>query len=159
MKAQIVFTLFFGIIFLKEKLNKGETVGIVITIIGGVIVAYQREGYLILGTITALSAAFFYSVLSFSIKKYASNLNMLTVANLRTLGVSIVVFTYLIILGKFELPKGIDFVYMALGGLTGAYIAKESKFQSIKLLGITRSTAVMQLESIMWIIFSFTIFD
>jgi len=159
MKAQIVFTLFLGIIFLKEKLNKGEAVGIVITIIGGVIVAYQREGYLILGTITALSAAFFYSVLSFSIKKFASNLNMLTVANLRTLGVSIVVFTYLIILGKFELPKGIDFVYMALGGLTGAYIAKASQFQSIKLLGITRSTAVMPLESIFVILFSFTIFD
>ena len=48
---------------------------------------------------------------------------------------------------------------MALGGLTGAYIAKASQFQSIKLLGITRSTAVMPLESIFVILFSFTIFD
>lgn len=159
MKAQTLFTLFLGIIFLKEKLNKGEAVGIIITLIGGVIVAYQREGYLILGTITALTAAFFYSVLSFTVKKYASDLNMLTVANLRTLGVTIVVFIYLIVLGKFEIPTGIDFIYMALGGLTGAYIAKASQFQSIKLLGIARSTAVMPLESIFVIIFSFTIFN
>ncbi|HSG30383.1 MAG TPA: DMT family transporter [Thermodesulfobacteriota bacterium] len=159
MKAQTLFTLFLGIIFLKEKLNKGETIGIIITIIGGVIVAYQREGYLILGTATALTAAFFYSVLSFAVKKYASDLNMLTVANLRTMGVSIVVFIYLLILGKFELPSGIDFIYMALGGLTGAYIAKASQFQSIKLLGIARSTAVMPLESIFVIIFSYTIFN
>ncbi|NIT12689.1 MAG: EamA family transporter, partial [Candidatus Dadabacteria bacterium] len=141
------------------KLNKGEAVGIVITIIGGVIVAYQREGYLILGTITALSSAFFYSALSFTVKKYALELNMLTVANLRTLGVSIVVFIYLIMLGKFRLPAGIDFIYMALGGLTGAYIAKASQFQSIKLLGIARSTAVMPLESIFVILFSYTIFN
>ncbi len=148
-----------GLIFLKEKLNRGEVIGIVITIIGGVIVAYQREGYLILGTITALTAAFFYSVLSFAVKKYASDLNMLTVANLRTMGVSIVVFIYLLALGKFEFPSAIDFIYMALGGLTGAYIAKASQFQSIKLLGIARSTAVMPLESIFVIIFSYTIFN
>lgn len=158
MKAQTLFTLFLGIIFLKEKLNKGEAVGIVITIIGGVIVAYQREGYLILGTITALSAAFFYSVLSFTVKKYASDLNMLTVAILRILGVSIVVFIYLLIVGRLRIPTGLDFIYMALGGLTGAYIAKACQFQSIKLLGIARSTAVMPFESIFVILFSFTIF-
>ncbi len=159
MKAQTLFTLILGITFLREKLNKGESIGIVVTIVGGLIVAYQTEGYLILGTITALSAAFFYSFLSFLIWKYARDLNMLTVANLRTLGVSIVVLVYLLVLERFALPTLIDFVYMALGGLTGAYIAKASQFQSIKLLGITRSTAVMPLESIFVILFSYSIFN
>ncbi|MEE9176477.1 MAG: DMT family transporter, partial [Thermodesulfobacteriota bacterium] len=95
MKAQTLFALMLGMMFLGERLNKGETVGIAITITGGVIVAYQSDIGLLIGTFTALGAAFFYSALSFIVKKYAQNLNMLTVANLRALGVSIFLLIYL----------------------------------------------------------------
>lgn len=158
MKAQTLFTLILGIVFLGERFNRGEVVGLIITIIGGIIVAYQKEINLIIGTITAISAAFFYSLLTFSVRRVAKDLNMLTVAELRIFGVSIVVALYLIITGRFELPSVTDLFYMAMGGLTGAYIAKACQFQSIKLLGIARSTAVMPLESIFVIIFSYTIF-
>jgi drug/metabolite transporter (DMT)-like permease len=159
MKAQTLFSLFLGVMFLGERLNKGESIGIIITIAGGIIVAYQREGYLLLGTLMALLSAFFYSLLSFLVKKIAQDLNMLTVANLRALGVAIVAFIYLIISGRFQIPGLTDLVLMALGGLTGAYIAKASQFQSIKLLDVSRSTAVMPMESLFVILFSYFIFD
>jgi len=104
MKAQTLFALMLGMMFLGERLNKGETVGIAITITGGVIVAYQSDIGLLIGTFTALSAAFFYSALSFIVKKYAQHLNMLTVANLRALGVAIFLLIYLIVTGTFEMP-------------------------------------------------------
>jgi drug/metabolite transporter (DMT)-like permease len=159
MKSQTLFSLLLGIIFLGERLNKGETVGIIVTIAGGIIVAYQREGYLIFGTLMALLSAFFYSLLSFLVKKIAQDLNMLTVANLRALGVAIVAIIYLIITGRFQIPGLTDLVLMAFGGLTGAYIAKACQFQSIKLLDVSRSTAVMPMESLFVILFSFFIFD
>ncbi len=159
MKSQTLFSLSLGVVFLGERLNKWETVGIIVTIAGGVIVAYQREGYLIVGTIVALLSAFFYSLLSFLVKKTAQDLNMLTVANLRALGVAIVAFIYLVISGRFQIPGSTDLVFMALGGLTGAYIAKASQFQSIKLLDVSRSTAVMPMESLFVVLFSYFIFD
>ena len=158
MKSQTLFSLLLGIMFLGERLNKGETIGIMLTIAGGVIVAYQEEGYLILGTFMALLSAFFYSLLSFLVKKIAQDLNMLTVANLRALGVAIVVLVYLIITERFQVPGLRDLVFMAVGGLTGAYIAKASQFQSIKLLDVSRSTAVMPLESLFVVLFSYFIF-
>jgi drug/metabolite transporter (DMT)-like permease len=106
----------------------------------------------------ALLSAFFYSLLSFLVKKIAQDLNMLTVANLRALGVAGVVFIYLIITGRFEVPGLRDLVLMAFGGLTGAYIAKASQFQSIKLLDVSRSTAVMPLESLFVVLFSYFFF-
>ncbi|KRT66405.1 MAG: DMT superfamily permease [Candidatus Dadabacteria bacterium CSP1-2] len=159
MKSQTLFSLLLGIMFLGERLNKGETIGIMLTIAGGVIVAYQEEGYLILGTFMALLSAFFYSLLSFLVKKFAQDLNMLTVANLRALGVAIVVFVYLIITERFQAPGLRDLVFMAFGGLTGAYIAKASQFQSIKLLDVSHSTAVMPLESLFVVLFSYFIFQ
>jgi len=160
MKAQTLFALMLGMIFLGERLNKGETIGIVITITGGVIVAYQRDIGLLIGTFTALGAAFFYSALSFIVKKFAQNLNMLTVANLRALGVSIFLIIYLIVTGTFEMPtRLIDIIFMALGGITGAYIAKASQFQAIKLIDVSRTTAVLPMESLFVVLLSYFLFD
>ncbi len=159
MKTQTLFSLFLGMAFLGERLNRGEVLGVIITIIGGVVVAYQRDFGLLLGTATAVLSAFFYSFLAFLVKRIAQDLNMLTVANLRALGVSIVMFTYLMVSGRFMMPEFIDVIYMALGGLSGAYIAKASQFQSIKLLDVSRSTAVMPMESIFVVAFSYIFFD
>jgi drug/metabolite transporter (DMT)-like permease len=159
MKAQTLFSLFLGMIFLGERLNKGESVGIVITIIGGVIVAYQSDLTLLTGTFTALGAAFLYSCISFVVKKIGGDLNMLTVANLRALGVSIVVFIFLTATDSFQMPTHfIDIVFMALGGITGAYIAKASQFQAIKLIDVSRTTAVMPMESLFVVLLSYFIF-
>lgn len=159
MKSQTLFSLLLGMVLLGERLNKWETVGVTLTITGAVIVAYQREGYLFIGTLVALLSAFFYSLLSFLVKRLAQNLNMLTLANVRSLGVSIVLFIYLVIAGRFGIPGLMDLVLMSLGGLTGAYIAKACQFQSIKLLDVSHSTAVMPLESILVVLISFFFFD
>ena len=158
MKAQTLFSLLLGMIFLGERLNKWETFGIVVTITGGIIVAYQRELSLLVGTLTALGAAFFYSSLSFTVKKMGQKLNMLTVANLRALGVSICLILYLAATGTLQTPGPVDLAFMALGGITGAYIAKACQFQAIKLIDVSRTTAVLPLESIFVVIFSYYIF-
>lgn len=159
MKAQTLFALLLGVAFLGERLNRAESLGIALTIAGGIVVAYQREGYLIFGTVTALLSAFLYSFLSFMVKKIAQDLNMLMVATLRTLGVSIVLFVYLTLTGTFEPPTPAQAVVMACGGACGAYIAKASQFHSIKLLDISRTTAVMPMESIFVLIFAHVFFD
>ncbi|MER3447103.1 MAG: hypothetical protein C4291_09780 [Candidatus Dadabacteria bacterium] len=159
MKSQTLFSLFLGIVFLGERLNRWEAVGIILTIAGGLVVAYQREVSLILGTLVALFAAFFYSLLSFLVKRFAQHLNMFTVANLRSLGVAVVLFVYLISTGRFQTPGLRDLAFMILGGVTGAYIAKASQFESIKLIGVSQSTAVMSLESLFVVIFSYFLFN
>lgn len=159
MKAQTFFSIMFGVIFLGERLNRGESIGIIITILGGIVVAYQKDRYLLIGTFTALGAAFFYSFLSFMVKKIAQDLNMLAVATFRTLGVSIVLLIYLVITGTFSMPSYTQIAYMSLGGITGAYIAKACQFHSIKLLDVSRTTAVMPMESLFVVLLSYFLFD
>lgn len=159
MKAQTLFALVLGMVFLGERLNKGETVGIIVTITGGIIVAYQSDVTLLVGTLTALGAAFFYSCLSFIVKKVGQRLNMLMVANMRALGVSLFLIIYLVLTGTLEFPtKPIEYVYMVLGGTSGALIAKACQFQAIKLIDVSRTTAVLPMESLFVILFSYYIF-
>ena len=159
MKAQTLFALMLGMAFLGERLNRGETVGIAITIAGGIVVAYQSDISLLIGTFTALGAAFFYSCLSFIVKKVAQRLNMLMVANMRALGVSLFLIIYLVVTGTLEFPtRPIEYVYMILGGTSGALIAKACQFQAIKLIDVSRTTAVLPMESLFVILFSYYIF-
>ncbi len=160
MKAQTLFSLLLGVIFLGERLNRGESMGIIVTVAGGMIVAYQSDTVLLLGTLASLGAAFFYSCMAFIVKKIAQDLNMLMVASLRALGVSLFLITYLIITGTFEMPSSpIDIIFMALGGITGAYVAKASQFQAIKLIDISRTTAVLPMESLFVILLSYALFE
>ncbi len=159
LKTQTLFSLVLGMLFLGERLNKWESLGIVVTIAGGIIVAYQKDSYLMIGTVTAISAALLYSLVSFLVKKIANDLNMLTVATLRTLGVSIVLFAYLILTGTFDAPDFADIVFMGLGGVSGACIAKACQFHSIKMLDVSRTTAILPLESLFVVILSYFIFN
>ena len=159
LKSQTLFSVVLGFVFLGERLNRLETIGIIVTVMGGVLVSYQREGYLLFGTFLAILSAFLYSILSFLVKKIAQDLNMLTVANLRALGVCIVIIIYLVLTNTFKTPSLVDVIFMSLGGICGALIAKATQFQSIKLLDVSRSTAVMPLESLFVVILSYLFFD
>ena len=45
MKAQTLFSLLLGFILLGERLKKGESIGIGLTVIGVIIIAYQKETF------------------------------------------------------------------------------------------------------------------
>lgn len=161
MKSQTLFSLVLGIIFLRERVNRGEAVGMALTIAGGGVVAYHRDSDLLFGVATVLLAALCYSMVTFWVRKFADGerLNMFTVATLRTFGVSLVLLTYLTASGTIEIPGTREILLMAAGGTCGAYIAKGCQFYSIKLLDLSRSTAVMPLESLFVVLFSLVFFD
>lgn len=161
MKSQTLFSLLLGIVFLRERINTGEAAGTALTIAGGAVVAYHRDEYLLIGVGAVLASALCYSMVSFWVRKLAAqkHLNMLTVATLRTLGVSAILFIYLTATGTFETPQTREILFMAAGGTCGAYIAKACQFYAIKILDLSRSTAVMPLESLFVVLLSLVLFD
>lgn len=160
MKAQTLFSLLFGIVFLREKINRGEAAGMALTIAGGCAVAYHKDSYQLLGVAAVLTSALCYSVVAFCVRKelMRRKLNMLTVATLRIFGVSAILFLYLLASGTVEMPSPRDIVLMGIGGTCGAYIAKSCQFYAIKLLDLSRSTAVMPLESLFVVLMSLAVF-
>jgi drug/metabolite transporter (DMT)-like permease len=159
MKFQVVFSVMLGAIFLKERLKKLEIFGILLTIFGGLVITYDTSFFELRGAFYAVMAAFCYSCLFIIVKKKGSNLNMMMVATLRSLGVSIIGILYLIFSGRFQLPNNVDLVYMIIGGTCGAYIGKALQFQAIKLVDVSRTTAVTPLEAVFVVLLTFLFFD
>jgi len=159
MKFQVVFSVLLGFLFLNEKLNRLEILGIIITFVGAFVITYDSSNFELKGSLYAILAAFGYSSLFMIVKKMGSQLNMMMVAVLRSLGVSILVGLYLIYFNKFQLPTPTDFIYMLIGGTCGAYIGKAFQFQAIKLVDISRTTAITPLEAVFVLILTYIFFD
>ena len=159
MKFQVVFSVILGAFFLKERLKILEIFGIILTIIGGLIITYDTSIFELKGSMYAILAAFCYSCLFIVVRKKGANLNMMMVATLRSLGVSIVGILYLLIGGKFQFPTNIDLINMLIGGTCGAYIGKALQFQAIKLVDVSRTTAVTPLEAVFVVLLTFIFFD
>ena len=159
MKFQVVFSVMLGAIFFYVILKKLEIFGILLTIFGGLVITYDTSFFELHGAFYAVMAAFCYSCLFIIVKKKGSNLNMMMVATLRSLGVSIIGILYLILSGRFQLPNNVDLVYMIIGGTCGAYIGKALQFQAIKLVDVSRTTAVTPLEAVLVVLLTFLFFD
>ena len=159
MKFQVLFSVVLGVLFLGERLGRMETAGIVLTIFGGGLITYDSSVLEIKGSIFAISAAFFYSILFILVKRIGKDLNMMMVATLRSMGVVIIGFIYLFFSGKFQIPTLYDFSMMLLGGTFGAYIGKAFQFQAIKLVDVSRTTAITPLEAVFVVYLSYIFFE
>ena len=159
MKFQVVFSVILGAFFLNERLRKLEFFGIALTIIGGLVITYDTPIFELKGAFFAILAAFCYSCLFVIVRRKGSSLNMMMVATLRALGVSVIGISYLLISGRFQLPSNIDLLYMLIGGTCGAYIGKALQFQAIKLVDVSRTTAVTPLEAVFVVLLTFIFFD
>ena len=148
-----------GAFFLNERLRKLEFFGIALTIIGGLVITYDTPIFELKGAFFAILAAFCYSCLFVIVIRKGSSLNMMMVATLRALGVSVIGISYLLISGRFQLPSNIDLLYMLIGGTCGAYIGKALQFQAIKLVDVSRTTAVTPLEAVFVVLLTFIFFD
>lgn len=159
MKFQVVFSVILGFLFLNEKLRKLEIFGIFLTLIGGLVITYDISHFELKGGLFAIFAAFSYSCLFLIVRKLGSKLNMMIVATLRSLGVAILAVVYLLFTNKFQFPSSLDLAYMFIGGTFGAYIGKAFQFQAIKLVDISRTTAITPLEAVFVIGLTFVFFD
>lgn len=159
MKFQVVFSVVLGAAFLNERLRKLEIFGIILTIMGGTVIAFDTSGFELRGSFYAIMAAFCYSCLFIIIRKKSSGLNMMMVATLRSLGVSVIGILYLVLSDRLQFPSNTDLLYMLIGGTCGAYIGKALQFQAIKLVDVSRTTAVTPLEAVFVVLLTFFFFD
>jgi len=159
MKFQVVFSVILGVLFLNERLKRPEILGIFLTFVGGLVITYNTSSLEFQGSLFAIAGAFCYSCLFLVVRKMVSNLNMMTVVTLRSLGVAVFAIIYLVLTSKFQVPSAVDILYMLIGGTCGAYIGKACQFQAIKLVDISRTTAVTPLEAVFVVILTFIFFD
>jgi len=134
-QSQIIFTLFFGYIILKEVLNKGECFAAVIIIAGMIVMTYNSGNVPFKGAAMMIYANFVGSINLIIIRKIGPHIGMLTFARIR----SISLFTFLIgynlaVNGKVAVPPLNLLLIIMLGAFFGPFLNVISIYKSLETI-------------------------
>ncbi len=137
-KLSIVFSALLGIFVLKEKLTPLETFGIALSFIGATIISIEDFQLTnLIFTIIAVVYSFFLSLVSFAIKKYATQIPSALLNFYRMWGVSIALFILTAATGNLKLISFEESIFITLAGLCGVLGSSICFFEAHKHLPIS----------------------
>ena len=149
-RTQLLFIIFLGVVFLKERLNKKQILGIIISLIGFIGISTFPSDLSSLVICAIISAAFLYSLQSFIVKKYVPDVDGLVFSFVRAGIVSIILLVVFLIFEGINapFPSISESILLALAGFFGAFISRYFYFEAHNLLPISFLNIFMLLEAV-----------
>ena len=134
-QSQIIFTLFFGFLILREVLNKGELGAAIIIIIGIFIMTYHSGSVPFRGTLLMLYANVTGSFNMVIVRKIGCHVGTLTFARIRTISLFALFLSYnLYSTGKIVVPPLQLLVFIIAGSFFGPFINVISIYKSLEYI-------------------------
>lgn len=157
-----VLIVFLAILFLKEKFNKPEIFGVILTLLGTAIISYNKSFELkhlfIPGIQYIIISCIFYAIRTIWSKRVIHHFKALSL-NLNKVGFLFFTFLVLVINTKttLQIPKS-AFFNILIGSLIGPFMTSFLQFLSLKFIDASRSTLVMSTTGFITILLAYFYF-
>ncbi len=154
MRFATVFIVVLGVVYLKEKFNRGEIFGSVIMIIGVFVMTFKGGDHLIAGVFLALFISLVVSLEQLFLKKYVKEIEPIVFNALR-LG-----FTFLVVLiyvaGRMNLVlPSVDIMFLIfLGAILSAVIGFVLYLKALEVAELSKVTVIQSLNPFIVLIYS-----
>lgn len=138
-----IFTVLFGLIFLKERFTKLEGLGVVLAIIGLLIMSYSNVKIENLSVLILLVGALFFALSNLFSKIYVKNVNPIALAGGRTMFIFLFFLIFSLLTGKLQtnIPTAI-LGYGFLAGITGAFLNFILSFKALELIEVSKVSLI-----------------
>ena len=153
-----VFTIVFGVAFLKERFTKLEAAGILLAVVGVFVLAYGDLSLEVVGTSVLLSAALLFASANSLSKAYVGRVNPLALAGGNSMFMFLFIFAYTVLTGKLEtfFPSE-TLIYAVLGSITGVVLSFVLFFKALAFFEVSKAATIRTMEPFLTAIFSFAI--
>jgi len=148
-KSNVVFVFLLGIFFLQERVSRKELFFLGITVLGIFLVSSLKGEASSLGVIAILISQFLYSMQSFLIKKYGSEINSFFFSYIRLILILIFTGVFLSIIGVIGFVPMEAFLIMSLSQVFGIFLYRYFYFEAHKFFPISKISFLMLAESIL----------
>ena len=161
-RVNTLFALRFGILWLKEKLVRGEKIGAVIAIIGVFVISFQpgETGELLwLGALLVLGSSFTYALHSAIVKKQGGGIEFTNFFLFRM--VSSIFFLFIFSVGRREMmwPTGWQvWLILFLAATINVVISRGLFYVALRRLDLSILTILLTLSPVITIMWSFILF-
>jgi drug/metabolite transporter (DMT)-like permease len=158
-----IFTLAFGILWLKERLTRGEWIGAVLAVIGVFIISFQpgdQSNSLWLGTLLVLTSTFTYALHAAIVKRYGGEMEFWSFFLFRM--ASTCFFLLLITAGRGELvwPSGREvWLILIVTATVNVTISRGLYYMVMRRVDLSILTILLTLSPVVTILWSMLLFD
>jgi drug/metabolite transporter (DMT)-like permease len=154
-----VWAVLFGLIWLKERLNRVQIFGGVLAVGGIFLVNYQAGNYVQIGTLLVLLSSAFYALHAALTKKFGEEIDLTNFffARLAFSTASILIFN--IFNRSLVLPQASAWPYILLAGTIDVSISRTLYYIALRRLKLTVLTIILTLSPVIAILLSSLLFN
>jgi drug/metabolite transporter (DMT)-like permease len=158
-ETYILFGLFFGLFWLRDKLTPIQIGGALVALVGVFIITFQPAEYTRLGSLLVLSAAFMYALHAAIAKRYGGSIEFLDFFFIRLLCTTGFLFLFALGRGALVWPSTTTWLLLALVGTVDVVVSRTLYYVALRRLKMSIHSLVLTLSPVLAICWSVALFD
>ena len=150
----LIFTIILSVLFLKERFNKFEAVGMLIAIAGALIMTYTAEKTFLVSALLVILLAAFISISSLITKLNVHRIDPMVINHIRIIMSFVLLFMAAFSTSSLQVPSSGAVVLLAITGVLAA-IGIGLSFKAMKLIDLSKISTMRAMDPFVVICFSF----
>src|SRR5262249_19128377 len=130
-RADNVFAVLMGVVFLRERFNSFEGLGIGIALVGSLMTTYRGGRLLMIGLGLCLLSSVMEGLTVILVKLAVRKVSPLVVIFYRSLLASSLALVYGFVTGRIQMPSGRTFLIIASASLAGSFLANVTFYAAL----------------------------
>ena len=161
-RINTLFALGFGILWLKERLVRGEKIGAVIAVVGVFVVSFQpgdTSGVLWLGVLLVLSASFTYALHAAIVKRHGQAIDFTNFFLFRMMASILFLLIFAVGRGEMVWPTGVRVWWiLLLAGTVNVTVSRSLYYLALRRYKLSILTILLTLSPVVTILWSWVLF-
>ncbi len=157
-QTSVVFSLGFGLLWLRERLALAQRIGAALAILGVGVITFQPGDYLRLGSLLVLSSACVYALHTAIVKRYGQALDFVEFFVWRLLATFGFLFLSAAGRGILAWPDGQTWPILLLAGTVDVVISRSLYYAAVRRLDVSILSLILTLSPVVAILWSLALF-
>ena len=145
-RADNVFAVLMGVMFLRERFNSFEGVGVAIALLGSLVTTYRGGQLLLIGLGLCLISSVLEGVTVVLVKLAVRKVSPLVVIFYRSLLASVLALVYGSLTGRMQVPSMKVLLIIMGASLAGSFMANVTFYAALARIDVTRATAIKTMQ-------------
>lgn len=162
-KLSIVYSIGFGLFWLRERLNSAQITGAAVAIVGTIIIAYQPGDVAQIGSLIIVGSTFMYALHTALVKRYGGEIEFVNFFFFRLLGTTAALFVIALGAsavgwGELALPRGIAWLLLPLVATVDVVISRIFFYVALRRLQLSLHAIILTLSPVAAVLWSLLLF-
>ena len=157
-KIGTIFTIGFGMVWLRERFTPMQWLGALIAIVGSFVIAYQPGNYLQIGSLLILLETLLYALHTALVKRYGGDIDFVNFFFFRLLSTATILFVIAVGTNSLAWPSGSAWRWLLVTATVDVVISRIFYYVALRRLNMSVHTLILTLSPAITVLWSLWLF-